>query len=48
MKGVWSLVKRALANSCPNDVEDLVEDVIGSINAIRTSPRKLRGSILQS
>ena len=37
------LAKRALANSCPNDVEELVEDVIGSINAIRISTRKLRG-----
>ena len=47
-EGVWSLAKRALANSCPNDVEELVEDVIGSINAIRISTRKLRGCILQS
>jgi transposase len=47
-EGVWSLAKRALANNCPNDVEELVEDVIGSINAIRTSTRKLRGCILQS
>jgi transposase len=47
-EGVWSLAKRALANSCPNDVEELVEDVIGSINAIRTSTQKLRGCILQS
>jgi transposase len=36
-EGVWSLAKRALANSCPNDVEELVEDVIRSINAIRIS-----------
>jgi len=34
--------------SRPNDVEELVEDVIGSINAIRNSTRKLRGCILQS
>lgn len=47
-EGVWSLAKRALANSCPNDLEELVEDVIGSINAIRISTRKLRGCILQS
>ena len=32
---MWSLAKRALANSCPRDVEELVEDVILSINAIR-------------
>jgi hypothetical protein len=48
MKGVWSLAKRALANSCPNDVEELVEDVIRSINSIRASTQKLRGCILQS
>jgi hypothetical protein len=47
-EGVWSLAKRALANSCPNDLEELVEDVTGSINAIRISTRKLRGCILQS
>jgi hypothetical protein len=47
-EGGWSLAKRALANSCPNDVEELVEDVIGAINAIRTSTQKLRGCILQS
>jgi len=47
-EGVWSLAKRALANSCPNDVEELVEDVIGSINTIRTSTQRLRGCILQS
>jgi hypothetical protein len=46
--GVWSLAKRALANSCPNDVEKLVEDVIDSINGIRMSTLKLRDCILQS
>lgn len=47
-EGVWSLAKRVLANSCPNDIEELIEDVIGSINDIRTSHQKLRGCILQS
>ena len=42
-EGVWSLVKRELANSCPHDVDELMEDVLRSINAIRTSPEKLRG-----
>ena len=46
-EGVWSLAKRELANSCPKDVEELMEDVIRSINEIRTSPEKLRGCILQ-
>jgi len=47
-EGVWSLAKRALANSCPNDLEELVEDVIHSINGIRHSGHKLRGCIVQS
>jgi transposase len=36
-EGVWSLAKRDLANSCPKDVEELMEDVVGSIEAIRKS-----------
>jgi hypothetical protein len=47
-EGVWSPAKRALANSCPNDGEELVEDVIPSINGIPISTRKLRGCIRQS
>jgi transposase len=47
-EGVWSLAKRELANSCPRDVDELMEDIIRSINGIRTSPVKLRGCIVQS
>lgn len=47
-EGVWSLAKRELANSCPHDAEELMDDVIGSINGIRTSPEKLRGCVVQS
>jgi transposase len=47
-EGVWSLSKRDLANSCPDDVEELMEDVTRSINRICTSPEKLRGCIVQS
>jgi transposase len=47
-EGVWALAKRALANSSPDNVDELMEDIIGSINNIRTSPAKLRGCILQS
>jgi len=47
-EGVWSLAKHELANSCPKHVEELMEDVIRSINRIRASPEKLRGCILQS
>lgn len=47
-EGVWSLAKRELANSRPDDVDELVEQIIDSIDSIRRSPGKLRGCILQS
>lgn len=47
-EGVWSLAKRELANSCPRDVDELMENILGSINGIGSSPEKLRGCILQS
>ena len=47
-EGVWSLAKRDLANGCPHDVHELMEDLIHSIDKIRKSPAKLRGCILQS
>ena len=47
-EGVWSLAKRDLANGCPLDADELMDDVIRSINGIRTSPDKLRGCILES
>jgi transposase len=47
-EGVWSLAKRELANGCPLDVNQLMDDIIRSINRLRTSPEKLRGCILQS
>lgn len=47
-EGVWSQAKRELANSCPKDVDELMEDILRSIDGIRSSPEKLRGCILQS
>jgi transposase len=47
-EGVWSLAKRELANSCPHDADELMEAVLHSTNAIRTSLEKLRGCIVQS
>jgi transposase len=47
-EGVWSQAKRELANTSPHDVEELVNDVLRSIDGIRCSPEKLRGCILQS
>jgi transposase len=47
-EGIWSLAKRELANSCPRDEDELLEDILRSIDGIRSSPVKLRGCILQS
>jgi transposase len=47
-EGVWAQAKRELANSCPRDVDELMEDILRSIDGIRSSPDKLRGCILQS
>ena len=47
-EGVWAQAKRELANSCPRDVDELMEDILRSIDGIRSSPQKLRGCILQS
>jgi transposase len=47
-EGVWSLAKRELANGRPDDLKELMKDVIRSIESIRRSPGKLRGCILQS
>ena len=47
-EGVWSLAKRKLANSCPKDIDELMEDIIRSINGIARSHKKLRGCIEQS
>ena len=47
-EGVWSLAKRALANSCPSDQRELTRDVIGSIEKVARSERKLRGCVTGS
>lgn len=47
-EGVWSLSKRALANSQPADVDELLDQIIETIDGIGGSPAKLRGCILQS
>lgn len=47
-EGVWSLAKRGLANGCPKNVDELMEDILGSIERIKASHNTLRGCILQS
>jgi len=47
-EGVWSQAKRALANRCPQDIDELMEDIIRTINGIGGSKEKLRACIEQS
>jgi hypothetical protein len=47
-QGVWSLAKRQLASGRPDDVDELMEDVIRTMESIRSSPTKLRGCLFQS
>jgi len=47
-EGVWSLAKRNIANTSPKNVDELMEDILRSIERIKVSPKKLRGCILQS
>jgi hypothetical protein len=46
--GIWSQAKRKLSNSCPKDIDELMEDIIQSINGVRRSQKKLRGCTEQS
>jgi hypothetical protein len=36
-----------LVHSCPNDVDELIEDILGSINGMRNWQQKLGGRIAQ-
>ena len=47
-EGVWSQAKQYLANSCPDNGDELLDDVIRYIDHIRESSDKLRGCIMQS
>jgi transposase len=44
-EGVWCQAKQDLANSCPKDVDELMEDIIRSMNKIGKSHSKLLGCI---
>ena len=44
---VWALAKSELANGCPHDVDELIEDIIRSINGNCRSPAKLHGCVEQ-
>lgn len=47
-EAVWAQAKHSLANSCPDNVDELLDDVIRSLDQIRKSPACLRYCILQS
>lgn len=47
-EGVWSLTKRSMANGRPDDVEELISDLVDSMEGLRHSQKKLRGCISQS
>jgi len=40
-EGIWSLTKRKLAE--PKDTDELIEDIVDSIDGVRNSQQKLRG-----
>ena len=39
-EGVWSLAKRDLANTSPKNVDELMEDILRSIERIKASPKR--------
>ena len=47
-EGVWSLTKRELANGRPDNVEELITELVESMENVRHSQAKLRGCISQS
>ena len=47
-EGVWGQAKQSLANGCSKDLEELTEDVMRAMNAIKSSPDKLRACIAAS
>ena len=44
-EGVWCQAKGSLANRCSKDLEELTEDVMRAVDAIKSSPNKLRACI---
>lgn len=47
-EGVWNWTKRELANTAPSDLDELIQQVIDSIEQLRGSQSRLRGCVLQS
>jgi len=47
-EGVWSLAKRKLANGRPDNLNELLVQLLTTLRELRRTPRKLRGCIRQS
>jgi len=47
-EGVWGMLKRALGNGRPDNIDELTEDLKREFGLIAGSQRKLRGCIRQS
>jgi len=47
-EGVWTLTKRALANGRPDTLDDLIADLVLSIENVRAEPHLLRSCITHS
>ena len=47
-EGVWTLAKRALANGRPDTLDDLLAEVVLSLEEVRAAPRLLRSCIIHS
>ena len=47
-EGVWDHLKDALANGCPNNLTDVIEDLLDGLYSLRSSPPTLRSCIHRS
>lgn len=47
-EGVWTQAKGKLANGCPDDLDELIEEVMATLRSIKGSQKKLRGCLQQS
>lgn len=47
-EGVWTLAKRTLANGRPDTLDDLIADLVLSLENVRAAPHLLRGCITHS
>jgi transposase len=46
-EGVWKHAKHELANGCPQDLDDLWEELLASLDDLRRSQKRMRGCVHQ-